>query len=130
VILDLLKSGLNAVAPYLVQILIGAIIILVILTGIQTARLAWVKKDLRVAKAENDTFAAKIIAQNQAIRQWQAEGERAGQQAEQARQAAAKARADSNRKVARIRAEPVPAECGEAVRWAAGKAGDLAEGWQ
>lgn len=85
---------------------------------------------LDAAQAQVEAAAAKITAQNQAIQQWQAAGEQARQQAEQAQQAAAKARTESTRKVLRLQAEPVPAECDQAVQWAAGKAGELAEGWK
>lgn len=127
---ELFSSALNAVAPYLVQILLGVIGALVILSGVQTIRLAWTKKDLQAARAQNEAAATKIIAQNEAIRLWQAEGERAREQAEQAQQAAAKARAESTRKIARLQAEPVPVDCERAAQWAAGKAAELAEGWR
>lgn len=129
-IAELLKTGLSAVAPYLVQILLGVIVALVIFGGVQTLRLVWVKKDLKVATAENVAASAKITAQNQEILRWQAEGERARQQAELAQQAAAKVRSESNRKIARLQVEQVPADCIEATRWAVGKAQEMAEGWQ
>lgn len=122
-------SALNAVSPYLLQIFIGIIAALVLVAGVQTVRLAWTKKDLRIAQAESDTFAVKILAQNQAIQQWRDEAEIAKHQVVQAQQAAAKARANSNRKAARLQAEQVPAECKQATQWAAGKAAELAEAW-
>lgn len=126
---ELFYSALHAVTPYLLQILLGIIAALVIVAGVQTVRVSWVKKDLQVAKAQNETLATKIVTQNEAIKQWQTEGERAKQQAAQAQQAAAKVRAASSRKVARLQAEPVPADCENASQWAAGKAVELAEGW-
>jgi ribosome recycling factor len=127
---ELFNSALSAVAPYLVQILLGVIALLFILAGIQTARLAWAKKELQVSQAQNDTFAVKILAQNQAIQQWQEEAKSAEHRAEQAQQAAAKIRTESTRKVARLQAEPVPTDCIAAAQWAAGKATELAEGWK
>lgn len=126
---ELFSSALNAVAPYLVQILLGVIVALIILSCVQTVRLAWTKKDLQASRAQNEAANAKITAQNEAIRLWQAEGERARQQAEQAQQAAVKVRAASTRKVARLQAEPVPVDCEKAAKWAAEKAAELAEAW-
>jgi len=85
---------------------------------------------LDAAQARNEASAAKITAQNQAIQQWQAAGEQVRKQVEQAQQAAAMARTESTRKVVRLQTEPVPAECDQAVQWAAGKANELAEGWR
>lgn len=126
---DMFYSALNAVSPYLLQIFIGIIAALVLVAGVQTVRIAWLKKDLQATQAQNEAAATRIAAQNDAIRLWREEGERARRQAKQAQQAAAQVRTASNRRVARIQAEPVPTDCEKASQWAAGKAAELAEAW-
>jgi len=98
------------------------VIVLAVWLQIDRARLAAVK-------AQNETLATKLASQNQAVRQWMEEGEQAKKQAQAAQQAAAKIRADSNRKIAKLQAEQVPADCVEATQWAAGKAKELTEAW-
>jgi len=130
VITDLFKSFSGAVATYLIQILLGIIILLAIFAGIQTVRLRWSNKDLQIAQVKNDNLSTKIAAQNKAIQRWQEEGEMARLQAEAAQQAAAKVRADSNRRIAKLQAEQVPTDCTEAAQWAAGKAAELTKTWR
>jgi hypothetical protein len=130
VITDLLKSFSGAVATYLIQILLGIIVLLAIFAGIQTARLRWSDKDLQIVQAKNENLSTEIAAQNKAIQRWQEEGEMARLQAEVAQQAAAKVRAKSNRRIAKLQAEQVPTDCTEAAQWAAGKAAELTRTWQ
>lgn len=104
--------------------------LLLVATGIQTARLSWAKKDLQTTKAQNESLVARIATQNQAVLQWKDEGEKAKRQAEQAQAAAARTKAESIRRIAQLRSEPVPADCIEATAWAAGKAKGLAGGWR
>lgn len=119
---DLFAKFAADVRHWIIAALVLIVIILAVWLQIDRARLAAVK-------AQNETLATKLISQNQAIRQWQEEGEKARKQAEAAQQAAAKIRADSNRRIAKLQAEQVPVDCTEATQWAAGKAVELVEGW-
>lgn len=101
-----------------------ALIVIVLAVWLQLTRAR-----LDTAQAQNETLVTKIAAQNQAVQQWKEAGEMARLQAEVAQQAAVKVRAESNRRIAKLQAEQVPADCIEATQWAAGKAKELAEAW-
>jgi len=106
---------------------IAALVLVVI---VLTIWLQLSRAGLATAKAQNETLTTKISTQNQAVRKWKEEGERAREQALAAQQAAAKVRAESNRRIAELQVEQVPTDCTGAVKWAAGKATVLVEAWQ
>lgn len=73
---------------------------------------------------------AKIEAQNAAIEVWKATAANEEAKVRRAEEDAAKLEPVIAEKVARIKAEPVPSACHEAMQWGARKAVESSEGWR
>lgn len=126
----ILNAIVGRALPYISAGLLAGCIVLGVTVEIQSSRLTASKANVKRLEAEKVAFAEKILAQNTAVRVWQAEAERQAERARTAQAQAERVRTITVERVREVTAAPVPTDCNQAVRWAASHAVEFNKRWE